>query len=496
MSTDDTSLVSSSQNGLNSHLIYQEDPLRFTSSQRPLADPGPKTRELAGFIDDKLFASSSSSGAANRYFSSVVLDQPHRRGPELAPNVYQDRNWSVNNGNETSGDDDSDGEEEDDDDDDEEELDDDEEAGGAVVVDVSGRSSDKHNGGGNNAKSGNSNGGSIHGEKMGNGNAKAKDFASYGSSGAVTVLKDGQIGRTANVGVTIANLDGEMFYSRYLETADGSGGRRKEIGGDNSCGFDGRKDGSSLSNESGESLRAILSDPVTGALMNDAMILLCGHSFGNGGVQHALRMVGSKLFFLLFSCWTIQNCLGYSLVHPVCGLCIRGTYHVLDLTEFQKCCYTCSRPVSEESISPNLGWNYLQHSELLYRHTGGKRSFKVTGYPRGGERDLSSNFFGGFHFDELQIALLLQERGTYGDSNTMDPPRGRGVQFPFSVADRVIIKGNKRTPERFVGREAIVTTQCLNGWYVVKTLDNAESVKLQYRSLAKVSTSKMTPNWL
>lgn len=112
-------------------------------------------------------------------------------------------------------------------------------------------------------------------------------------------------------------------------------------------------------------------------------------------------------------------------------------------------------------------------------------------------------------------------------------------------------QGNKRTPQRFVGREAIVTTQCLNGWlvliqhfliynmlvvtfirvflclnmlcyfqgntrnllllfnkrliyrYVVKTLDNAESVKLQYRSLAKVlddpskpASSKMAPNWL
>lgn len=86
----------------------------------------------------------------------------------------------------------------------------------------------------------------------------------------------------------------------------------------------------------------------------------------------------------------------------------------------------------------------------------------------------------------------------------MEAPRGRGLQFPFSVADRVIIKGNKRTPQRFVGCEAVVTTQCLNGWYVVKTLDNAESIKLQYRSLAKVSddssshptSSKMTPNWL
>jgi len=40
--------------------------------------------------------------------------------------------------------------------------------------------------------------------------------------------------------------------------------------------------------------------------------------------------------------------------------------------------------------------------------------------------------------------------------------------------------------------------------YVVKTLDNAESVKLQYRSLSKVPddpssktmSSKMAPNWL
>lgn len=28
-------------------------------------------------------------------------------------------------------------------------------------------------------------------------------------------------------------------------------------------------------------------------------------------------------------------------------------------------------------------------------------------------------------------------------------------------------QGNKRTPPRFVGREAIVTTQCLNGWWVM-----------------------------
>lgn len=78
----------------------------------------------------------------------------------------------------------------------------------------------------------------------------------------------------------------------------------------------------------------------------------------------------------------------------------------------------------------------------------------------------------------------------------MDLSRGKGVQFPFAVSDRVIIKvntkmlkdcllcciifilltfkkiiqGNKRTPQRFVGRVAVVTAQCLNGWLV--TLDH------------------------
>lgn len=113
--------------------------------------------------------------------------------------------------------------------------------------------------------------------------------------------------------------------------------------------------------------------------------------------------------------------------------------------------------------------------------------------------------------DELQFCRskrrrekFEQDKCSYGEPYLTDTPRGRGVQFPFAVTDRVIIKGNKRTPQRFVGREAVVTTQCLNGWYVVKTLDNAESVKLQYRSLAKVSddptskpvSDKMTPNWL
>ncbi|MCO5610832.1 hypothetical protein L7F22_065074 [Adiantum nelumboides] len=68
----------------------------------------------------------------------------------------------------------------------------------------------------------------------------------------------------------------------------------------------------------------------------------------------------------------------------------------------------------------------------------------------------------------------------------------RGVQFSFVANDRVLIKGNKRTPERFVGQKAIITTQCLNGWYLVKTLDTGESVRLQYRSLLKLGDKETT----
>ena len=40
----------------------------------------------------------------------------------------------------------------------------------------------------------------------------------------------------------------------------------------------------------------------------------------------------------------------------------------------------------------------------------------------------------------------------------------RGKPPSLAVGDRVFIRGNKRTPQNFVGRLAIITTQCLNGW--------------------------------
>ncbi|KAB1206035.1 U-box domain-containing protein 63 [Morella rubra] len=62
----------------------------------------------------------------------------------------------------------------------------------------------------------------------------------------------------------------------------------------------------------------------------------------------------------------------------------------------------------------------------------------------------------------------------------------RGVQYPFSVNEKVVIKGNRRTPDKFVGKEAIITSQCLNGWYLLKIIGTGENVRLQYRSLRKI----------
>lgn len=84
---------------------------------------------------------------------------------------------------------------------------------------------------------------------------------------------------------------------------------------------------------------------------------------------------------------------------------------------------------------------------------------------------------------------MFQENGDYSAPDGLQ----RGVQYPFSVNEKVIIKvkvfsviisifwqliysrvsrimnnqflqGNRRTPEKFVGKEAVITSQCLNGW--------------------------------
>ncbi|KAJ4978633.1 hypothetical protein NE237_009413 [Protea cynaroides] len=391
------------ENGLNSQMVFQDEALQFS---------GRKTREVSDFVDEKMF-----SVGRDRFFRSAPGADFRRSIFDTSPGRQeQPENQNWNNGDGSTGTpsgEGSEGEEEDDDDDEDEDEEDEVDEGdgeveGLVAVDD-----------GNNKNNNNSSNLHNSSEKLRNKKTNLqKHHSSFGSDRGV-LLKDGngvqseqqqqqhRINHFENA-VTIA--EPEMYYTQFLQGSDGSVLAQKEMGGDNGCGFSGRKDGS-LSSESGESLRAILSDPLTGALMDDAMILPCGHSFGSGGMQHVLRM---------------------------------------------KACYSCSQLVSEDSVSPNLS---LRSAVQAFRR----------------EEELLS-----YRSSKRRRDRFEQDKCSYGDPFPVDNSRGRGVQFPFAVTDRVIIKGNKRTPLRFVGREAVVTTQCLNGWYVVKTLDNAESVKLHY----------------
>ncbi|KAL2248983.1 UNVERIFIED_CONTAM: U-box domain-containing protein 62 [Sesamum indicum] len=397
-------------NGLNQHpqLVFSEafacgpqPPRRHPTST---GDPCTKaaTRELTASFRDH-----------HHYFQSQL--QPQQPPP---PQAAQFRHqWSANSrssGGEASEEDDEEDDNGDDDDDDDEEEEEELENNLENIVTIA---------------------------KISDGNQKERYHDSCNSQKMKHIsalgIKEGNMAQSGNDSNNGNNSSGEvrnassseLYYTQYLNGAEGpsSSSRQKDnLVMENGCGFSGRKEGSYLC-DSGESLRAILSDPITGMLMEDAMILTCGHSFGSGGIQQIVRM-----------------------------------------------------PVSEDSIAPNLS---LRLAVQAFRR----------------EEELQVN-----HSSKRRRERYDRDKVTFGDSMLLDHPRGRGVQFPFAVTDRVIIKGNKRTPQRFVGREAIVTTQCLNGWYVVKTLDNAESVKLQYRSLAKVTDNpptkqspvKMTPNWL
>ncbi|KAK2982410.1 hypothetical protein RJ640_026253 [Escallonia rubra] len=426
------------------HLLFQDsnnsgnNHLRFSSGPPQHGEPGPKTtRELSSFIDDHRYFHHQPPEFRRSIFSAAVPHRQDHRGGQ---------NWSGNGNGRSSTTPSGDGsdidDEEDDDDDEEEEND----VNGLVD------SSNKNN---SSNTSGNSSAAAAG--KMGSGHMK--HFSSFGSSRDV-MMKEDHIGSSengnsnlgANSGdnqqqervsdgqynhaMTIADVEGELYYTQLLQGPAGSPARQKDVGVENGCGFSGRKD-VSYASESGDSLRAILADPLTGALMEDAVILPCGHSFGGGGMQHVIRMVRYEKHYSHF----IVSIFWFSTF-----VALRAAVQA-----------------------------FRREEELQVCRASKKRRERFE-----------------------------QDKNNYGDTTLMDHPRGRGVQFPFSVTDRVIIKGNKRTPERFVGREAVVTTQCLNGWYVVKTLDNAESVKLQYRSLAKVSdnptskpvSGKMTPNWL
>ncbi|MCL7047542.1 hypothetical protein MKW94_012975 [Papaver nudicaule] len=429
------------ENGLNS--LFNDVSLQFNC-----VTPPPTTTTTSQEIPPQRRTEAADDGKKPRGGLNNFIDDKIEKEPFFRTQSMEFRGTVYDNSNGGSEDDDEDEEEEEEEDEEEDEGDGEIEG---LVVEEDDKKMKKMN---NNNSSGSVDSSS---EKRSNLQEHHSFFGNLGLSKGGVLVKDHiqshnrgscsseeqQLQHQGRVGggvydnaITIAVPDN--YYSQFLQgTEAGNMVHKVTEGGENGCGFSGRND-VSMSKESGESLRAILSDPLTGTLMDDAMILPCGHSFGTGGMQHVIRT---------------------------------------------KACYTCSQPVSEDSVALNLSLRsavqaFRREEELQAQRASKRRRERF-------EQNKCSNH------DPFSM-----ER--------MDNSRGKGVQFPFAVTDRVVIKGNKRVPLRFVGREAVVTTQCLNGWYVVKTVDNAESVKLQYRSLARVSdnpsslavSSKATPSWL
>ncbi|KAF9595759.1 hypothetical protein IFM89_003501 [Coptis chinensis] len=440
------------ENGLNSQLVFQDETLQFNcgaSPQRRIVENGRKGREMSGFVTEKMF-----SIEGERYFGTQSSEFRRNMNVFEDSGINRERrenlNWNNEGSTDTPSGEGSEGDEEEEDDD----VDEDDDEGDGEVEGLVGLENNSI--GNKNTNNNNNSSGSVH--SSGN-NEKAnlqKQSSSLGSSRGV-LMKDGnnvngvhsannirgscssgqhhQQGRVNHFENAVSIAEPDLYYSQFLQGPEG------------------------------------------GTLMDDAMILPCGHSFGSGGLQHVFKM---------------------------------------------RVCYTCQQSVTEDSVAPNL-WDYATFARLkvpsiwYYGPLAWEDCSSVANV-----YEIGPSFqVGTLRLDNWTIICIIweeelsscraskkrrerfeQDKSSCGDLS-MYFSRGKGVQFPFAVTDRVVIKGNKRTPLRFVGREAVVTTQCLNGWYVVKTLDNAESVKLQYRSLAKVSdsssnmaSSKTTPNWL
>jgi hypothetical protein len=105
-------------------------------------------------------------------------------------------------------------------------------------------------------------------------------------------------------------------------------------------------------------------------------------------------------------------------------------------------CITCGASLRTEAMTPNYALRSAVQAYKQEEELAGNIGIK----PVKRRRDIA------------------QESTRNEDQPVPASTRMKGVEFPFAVGDRVMIKGNKRTPDRFVGREAVITTHCLNGW--------------------------------
>ncbi|GAU49467.1 hypothetical protein TSUD_91390 [Trifolium subterraneum] len=133
-------------------------------------------------------------------------------------------------------------------------------------------------------------------------------------------------------------------------------------------------------------------------------------------------------------------------------------------------CTLCNVDIETGSLIPNLA---LRAAAAAVKHEDDRRLFRNAAL-RKRRKEM------GEPMDPIR--RVNRENGDFTSADGLQ----RGVQYPFSVNEKVIIKGNRRTPEKFVGKEAIITSQCLNGWYLLKIIGSGENVRLQYRSLRKL----------
>ncbi|KAF8407476.1 hypothetical protein HHK36_006610 [Tetracentron sinense] len=182
------------------------------------------------------------------------------------------------------------------------------------------------------------------------------------------------------------------------------------------------------------SLRSVLSDSVSGAFLEDAMVVSCGHSFG--------------------------------------GMMLRK---VIEMSR----CSLCDSEIGGRPLIPN---HALRAAAAAVKHEDYQRLFHNAAL-RKRRKEVG---------DQMDAVKRLNRENGEMATDCGSQRLQRGVQYPFSVNEKVVIKGNRRTPDKFVGREAVITSQCLNGWYLLKILGSGESVRLQYRSLRKISSSQAT----
>ncbi|XP_024368287.1 uncharacterized protein [Physcomitrium patens] len=191
-------------------------------------------------------------------------------------------------------------------------------------------------------------------------------------------------------------------------------------------------------------LRSTLLDPLTGSFLEDAMASVCGHSYGGGTLQ---RVYASML------------------------------------------CATCGAAVTNDSLVENLALRAAVAAFKREEQRKQEESKQVDVVPLRSKRRRESG-------ELLKLTKFRKSDKDSPPSAEKDGSPQPGSQaklqvvLPFAVDEKVLIMGNKRTPEKLVGREASIISQCLNGWYLVRLLDNGESVRLQYRSLARTSGDK------